>query len=88
MKIRKNTALARKLVSILKRDTGYDFPGGPENACIERTRYSPAQVEAGAVVFHLRTIDGSWQYLSIDGDSPAKYCTKAKQGNYNNYELF
>ena len=72
---RVNTSLAR----LWERESGQPFPGGIENACIQRTRAGHWQRSEGAWYWFLSTIviDGAQQAIPQMGYQwPARECVK------------
>lgn len=69
---RKNTKLARQIARIYEKETGHDFPGGVENACIGRTYAGHWQRSNGAWSWFLEVLDtDKGHILSFGSPYPA-----------------
>ena len=72
-RVPKNTALARKIARWYEQERGREFPGGVENAYIDRTNAGRHQREAGAWSWELRALDLSHGHPQPCGSQwPAK----------------
>ena len=76
MRERKNTPLARRIAGLFEQHRGHSIPGGPDNACIERTYVGYHQKGAGMWSWTLQCVDGQYVKPALGSEWPATEVVK------------